>query len=108
MEFFIGIETEGLWNGKAGLGLPPAAPESKPFAKALVSLYNAKIGDKLLRADFDHGSHPGHYDSPEGKDTWIVATDFAIGKRSLNHSFGGGEGRTYSKNYFVVSSLRWS
>ena len=95
MEYFIGIETEGFWKGKTGCRLAGKDVNTKGFAEALVPCYN-KIRKDLLRADFLHGSHPGHYESSgddEGK--WIVALDDAIGDLDLNSS-SGLDGRTYS------------
>ena len=86
MVFLIGIETEGFWKGKEGLGLPPIGSETKKFAEALVSRYNKTIGKDLLRADFNHGSHPGHYHSSDGMDKWIVALDNGIGDKFLDGS----------------------
>ena len=92
-KFTIGIETEGFWKGKAGSNLPGDHAEDKDFAEALVPCYN-KIRKDKLRADFSHGSHPGHYEDPDNKQRWVVALDSAIGELSL----GGPRpnGRTYS------------
>lgn len=92
-EFVIGIETEGFWKGKAGSNLPSNDVETKTFAEALVPCYN-KIGKNMLRADFSHGSHPGHHEDPGNQEKWIVALDHAIGDLDLNISMP--EGRTYS------------
>lgn len=92
-EFVIGIETEGFWKGKAGSNLPNSKVETKTFAEALVLCYN-KIGKNMLRADFYHGSHPGHHEDPDNQKKWIVALDDAIGDLDLN--IPGPEGCTYS------------
>lgn len=92
-EFLIGIETEGFWKGKAGSNLPGLNVEKKHFAQALVPRYN-HIRKDMLRADFSHGSHPGHYEDPGNQKQWIVAIDDAIGDFGLSSSFP--EGRTYS------------
>lgn len=92
-EFFIGIETEGFWKGKAESNLPGLNVEKKHFAEALVLRYN-HIRKDMLRADFSHGSHPGHYEDAGNKKQWIVALDDAIGDFDLSSSFP--EGRTYS------------
>ena len=91
-EFFIGIETEGFWKGKAGSNLPDSNEPKKRFAEALVPHYN-KIRKDMLREDFSHGSHPGHFEDPDNKEQWIVALDDAIGDFDLSSS--PPEGRTY-------------
>ena len=97
MEFFIGIETEGFWKGKAGSNLPGNEEDKKKdFAQALGSCYNKMIGRDLLRADFAHGSHPGHHGDPDNKNKWIVAIDHAIGELSIDAPWI--EGRTYSSD----------
>ena len=93
LEFIIGIETEGFWKGKAGYKLPGIDVKAQSFAEALVPLYN-NIRKDLLRADFLHGSHPGHYEGPGDESKWIVALDHAIGDLNLNSS--GLDGRTCS------------
>ena len=93
-EFFIGIETEGFWKGKAGFNLPDKNADKKLFAGALVQRYN-QIRKDMLRADFSHGSHPGHHEDPDKKNRWIVALDDAIGDFDL--SVSPPEGRTYLK-----------
>lgn len=99
VEFVIGIETEGFWKAKAGSNLPSNDVEPKTFAEALVPCYN-KIGKNMLRADFSHGSHPGHHESSDDQEKWIVALDPAIGDLDLN--IPGPEGRTYSTTLFAA------
>ena len=91
-EFVIGIETEGFWKGKPGSNLPGNNADRKRFAEALVPRYN-QIRKDMLRADFSHGSHPGHFEDPYNKNQWIVALDDAIGDFGLSSSFP--EGRMY-------------
>ena len=93
LEFIIGIETEGFWKGKAGSNLPGNDVKAQSFAEALVPCYN-NIRKDLLRADFLHGSHPGHYQGSDDKCKWTIALDDAIGELDLNSS--GLDGRTYS------------
>ena len=105
-EFVIGIETEGFWKGKAGSDLPGLNVETKRFAEALVPRYN-QIRKDMLRADFSHDSHPGHYEDPDNKKRWIVALDDAIGDFELGSENSLPEGRTYSKNLCgVIISVR--
>ena len=103
-EFVIGIETEGFWKGKAGSNLPGLNVEKKRFAEALVPRYN-QIRKDMLRADFSHDSHPGHYEDPDNKKRWIVALDDAIGALDLDSDLP--EGRTYSTNLCgVIIAIR--
>ena len=105
-EFVIGIETEGFWKGKPGSNLPVDYVRPKRFAEALVPLYN-KTRTDMLRADFSHGSHPGHYKDPENKKRWIIAIDDAIGDLDIDAEKSLPEGRTYSTNLCgVVISIR--
>lgn len=90
--FVIGIETEGYWNGKAGSKLPPNYADHRIFAQALVPWYN-QIGKSVLRADFSHGSHPGHHEDSNNQSKWIVALDHGIGDLDLNVAVP--EGRRY-------------
>lgn len=82
----IGVEIE-LYAREKESGRPepqPLGPEQiKAFADTLVQFYNGKSGKALLRADFEHESHPGHHDSHTSSGHWTVTTDDAIGSPDL-------------------------
>ncbi len=104
MELFIGIETEGFWKVKKGLDLGPVPADTESFARALTVRYNINAGKNGLRADFSHGSHPGHYESASDKEEWIVATDSAISGEMLDGSKSV-EGRTCSQTLGSVFTI---
>lgn len=95
MHLRIGIENEMFLTET----VPPAlrsVPKSHliTFTNALVLLYNGKPGTAQLRAEFSHGSHPGHYSSHNDEHKWTVTTDEAIGDFGLESTEI--EGCTYS------------
>ena len=100
-QFFIGIETEGFWEGKAGSKLPSADAEIKSFAQALVHSYN-NIRKDMLRADFSHGSHPGHFPASGDKQKWIVALDDAIGYFYFNNPMPTGRKYITTRCSFTI------
>ena len=105
MELFIGIETEGFWKFKKGLDLGPVPADTESFARALTLRYNKEnAGKNPLRADFSHGSHPGHYESASDKEEWIVATDSTIGGEMLDGSKSVA-GRTCSQTLGSVLTI---
>ena len=95
LEVIVGVELEGFWKGKEGVGLPSVRVRTPLFAQDLVERYNKVVGHDALRADLLHGPHPGHYDSSDGMHKWIVAIDPAIGAFSLDNT-DSIEGRMYN------------
>ena len=87
MDLRIGIENEMFLKGPGNP--PPDLADKGQIEKYvkdhLLPFYNdKKHGKALLRADFSHGSHPGHHNSHNNMGQWTVTTDDAIGELDLS------------------------
>ncbi len=97
MDLRIGIENEMFLKGPGNP--PPDLADKGQIEKYvkdhLLPFYNdKKHGKALLRADFSHGSHPGHHNSHNNMGQWTVTTDDAIGELDLSSDALGVEGCT--------------
>ena len=95
MEYRIGIENE-MYLEVDGLDPPKLKGKSdfEGLGDKLVSLYTQNRGNALLRKDFSHTAHPGHYDDHNKWRNWTVTTDDGIGDLVLDDQ--AAKGCTYS------------
>lgn len=85
MELRIGIENEMYLEVDGQY--PPEFKDKRDFEALgdyLVPFYTQQGGEALLRKDFSHAAHPGHYDDHNESGQWTITTDYGIGEVTLN------------------------